>query len=48
MTKENSYDLFYLLPFRFIKAEDEFGDIKMGRNERKLCKDFSMYLGMGN
>lgn len=27
MTKTNSYDLFYLLPFKFIKAEDEFKNI---------------------
>lgn len=48
MTKTNSYDLFYLLPFKFIKAEDQFNQIEMGRNERKLSKDFSLYLGMGN
>jgi hypothetical protein len=48
MTKTNSYDLFYLLPFKFIKAEDDFKNIGIGRNERKLSKDFSLYLGMGN
>jgi hypothetical protein len=47
VTNSNFYDLFYLLPTTYLKSEDNFYDTQHCINERKLTKDKSIYLGMG-
>ena len=47
VSRENFYDLFYLLPTTYLKSEDNFYDVGHCVNERKLTKDKSVYLGMG-
>lgn len=47
VTNNNFFDLFYLVPLRFVKAEDDFGDLPLCRNEKKVSSDLSAYLGMG-
>ena len=45
ITTDNFYDFQYMLPFRFIKADDNYDIVAHGRNEIKLSKDKSVYLG---
>ena len=47
ITTDNFYDFQYMLPFRFIKADDNYDIVTHGRNEIKLSKDKSVYLGQG-
>lgn len=47
VTNSNFYDLFYLLPTTYLKAEDKLNNAPLSLNERKLSKDKSLYLGIG-